>query len=147
MSRKRFFRKFGWCLLGVLLICRCGGKKPDDDVDLIKQVLTKFERGINLQSQVVIDSLLLDKEKNISSQLLDSLSWGGEHIGSYIISKSFIVFKDSAEVRLRLGMRLKSVPAAEGNETNEMEKQIKLFLHKKRGNWKIKYFSMETAKE
>ncbi len=141
MNHKRYFNGLGWWLL-VLLIFSCGDRKPDDDVVLIKQALTKFEIGMNLQNQVVIDSLVLNKKDNISSQLLDSLYQGGEFAGSKIISKSFIILKDSAEVRLGLKLRLKSEIAANGKGTGEIEKQIKLFLYKKRGNWKIRSFGM-----
>ena len=138
MNHNKYFRKFGWLLLA-FLISGCGEKKPVDDIVLIKQFLTKFERGINLQSQAVIDSLLLDKKKNISSELLDSISPGGKYTGFKIISKSFIMFKDSAEVRL--GLRSDSI--AVGQEVKEIEKRIRLFLCKKRGVWRVQGFSME----
>ena len=142
MNHNKYFRKLGWLLL-VFLICGCGEKKPVDDIVLIKQFLTSFERGINLRNQFVIDSLLVNKKTNLSSQILDSLSLEGKYRGIRIIRKSFIMFEDSAEVRLTLG----SDSIAVGQETKEMEKQIKLYLYKKRGNWKIRRFSMESDNE
>ena len=54
---------------------------------------------------------------------------------------------DSIRLRLRLGLRLGLRLSAElvrgEQETKEIEKPVKLFLHKKRGKWKINRFSME----
>ena len=83
------------------------------------------------------------QKKNLSSRLLDSLSQQGEYDSASILSKSFIIHQDSAEVRLKLGLRLKSEIIIEGEKAGEIEKQIKLFLYKKRGKWKITRFSLE----
>lgn len=123
------------------------GKKPDDDVELIKQVLTGLERGINQKNLAVLDSLLLDKKKNLSCRLLDSLSQEGEYVNSSILSKSFIIHQDSAEVRLILGLRLKSEIIIEKEEIGEIEKQVRLLLNKKRGKWKIRDFKMIPTEE
>lgn len=123
------------------------GKKPDDDVELIKQVLTGLERGINQKNLAVLDSLLLDKKKNLSYRLLDSLSQEGEYVNSSILSKSFIIHQDSAEVRLILGLRLKSEIIIEKEEIGEIEKQVRLLLNKKRGKWKIRDFKMIPTEE
>jgi hypothetical protein len=139
MNHNRSLFKFAWLLLA-FLICGCGEKKPVDDIVLIKQFLTRFERGISLRNQIAIDSLLVDKKTNLSTQILDSLSIEGMHKGIRIISKSFIILEDSAEVRLTLG----SDSIAVGQEIKETEKQIRLYLYKKRGNWKIRRFSMES---
>ena len=137
MNHYRYFSKFGW-LLFAFLICGCGEKRPVDDIVLIKQFLARFERGINLRSQIVVDSLLADKKTNLSSQILDSLSLVGMYKSIKIISKSFIILEDSAEVRLTLGAD--SIIAEQ--ETRGTEKQIKLYLCKKRKNWKIRRFSI-----
>ena len=118
------------------MVCGCVGKKPDDDVALIKQLLAKFERGINQRNEAVLDSITQDKKQPIPSQLLDSLSAMGKLENVQIASKTFVIFKDSAEVRLRLS-----------GETEQIEKPLKLFLHKKRGKWKIKSYSMSGDKE
>lgn len=123
------------------------GKKPDDDVELIKQVLTGLERGINQKNLAVLDSLLLDKKKNLSYRLLDSLSQEGEYVNSSILSKSFIIHQDSAEVRLILGLKLKSEIIIEKEEIGEIEKQVRLLLNKKRGKWKIRDFKMIPTEE
>ena len=130
-----------------LMICSCVGKKPDDDVALIKQLLAKFERGVNQRSKTVLDSITQDKKQNIASQLLDSLSLGKELEGARITKKSFVIVKDSAEVRLRLGLRLRSEGVSGEGKRGEIEKPIKLFLRKKRGKWRIKSFSMGADEE
>lgn len=135
MKRQRHLFKVAWCCFVALLVCGCVGKKPDDDVALIKQLLAKFERGINQRSEAVLDSITHDKKKRLSSQLLDSLSIMGKLENVQIVSKTFVIFKDSAEVGLRLGLR-------PSGELEQIEKPLKLFLQKKRGKWGIKSFSV-----
>jgi hypothetical protein len=130
-----------------LLLCGCGGKKPEDDVVLIKQVIAEFERGVDQKNKAVLDSLVLDKGKNLSTRLLDSLSREGAYDSSTIESKSFIIYQDNAEVRLKVGLRLKSVIIVQGEETTEIDKQIKLLMNKKKGKWKIRDFNMLPSEE
>ena len=140
MNTQRYFFKVVGCFFVALLICGCVGKRPDDDVALIKQLLAKFERGINQRSETVLDSIMQDKKENIASQLLDSLFLGEKLESARIASKSFVIVKDSAEVRLRL--RLSEEYATDAEEPEQIEKPLTLFLNKKRGRWKIKDFSM-----
>lgn len=140
MNTQRYFFKVVGCFFVVLLICGCVGKRPDDDVALIKQLLAKFERGINQRSETVLDSIMQDKKKNIASQLLDSLFLGEKLESARIASKSFVIVEDRAEVRLRLG--LSEEYATDAEEPEQIEKPLTLFLNKKRGRWKIKDFSM-----
>lgn len=127
-------------LLLMLLLCGCVGKKPDDDVALVKVVMIKFERGVDQANKAVLDSIVLDKKQNISSELLDSLSMGRNLVGGRIAKKSFVIVKDSAEVKLRLSLQYS--PQAE--EPEEIEKPVKLILFKKSGKWKIRSFSMTS---
>ncbi len=140
MNTQRYFFKVVGCFFVALLICGCVGKRPDDDVALIKQLLGKFERGINQRSETVLDSIMQDKKENIASQLLDSLFLGEKLESARIASKSFVIVKDRAEVRLRLG--LSEEYATDAEEPEQIEKPLTLFLNKKRGRWKIKDFSM-----
>ncbi len=130
-----------WLLVAGLLVCSCVGKRPDDDVAMIKQLLAKFERGVNQKSETVIDSVVLDKKQNISSQILDDLDLRREFEGARIASKSFVIVGDSAEVRLTLSLEYRT----DQKEPREVEKPIKLYLNKKRGKWRIKSFS--TARD
>jgi len=140
-DREKYFLRVAWVSFLALLICGCVGKKPDDDVALIKQLLAILERGINQRNEAVLDSTIQDKKKDLASQLLDSLSIEGKFESARITSKMFVVVQDSAEVRLRLGLSAELVRGEQ--ETKEIEKPVKLFLHKKRGKWKINRFSME----
>jgi hypothetical protein len=145
INRQTYFLRVVWASFIALLICGCVGKKPDDDVVLIKQLLAKFERGVNQGSQAVLDSITQDKKKNMASQLLDSLSIAGKLESARITSKMFVIVEDSAEVRL--GLRLSSKYTKGEEKAEEIEKQLKLFLHKKRGKWKIRSFNMEPENE
>lgn len=123
--------------MAVLLISACVGKRPDDDVALIKQVLAKFERGVNASNVTVLDSIVLDKKLDISSRLLDSLSFGRELEAGRIAKKSFVIVGDSAEVNLRLSLEYATVRG----EAKQIEKPLWLFLHKKKGKWRIRDFA------
>jgi hypothetical protein len=147
MKRVKYYFSFGLLVLFILLISGCGGNKPEDDVELIKQVIAEFERGIDQKNTAVLDSIVLDKKNNLPSRLLDSLSQEGEYDSSSIVSKGFIIYLDSAEVRLKVGLRLKSVILIQGEETVEIEKDVKLLMNKKKGKWKIRDFNMLPTEE
>lgn len=130
-----------WLLVAGLLVCSCVGKRPDDNVAMIKQLLAKFERGVNQKSETVLDSVVQDKKHEISSRFLDSLYQQEDLEGGRIASKSFVIVGDSAEVRLRLSLEYRT----DQEEPRQVEKPIKLYLNKKRGKWRIKSFS--TARD
>lgn len=127
----------------VLLVLRCVGKKPDDDVALIKQVLGEFERGVNQRSTTVLDSVTLDERRAISLGLLDSLSAGNELRGAKIAKKSFTIVGDSAEVRLVLSLKY----ATDAGQAEQVEKPLRLFLKKKGGKWRMGSFSTASFEE
>jgi hypothetical protein len=141
MNRETHLVSALWLLVAGLLVCSCVGKRPDDDVAMIKQLLAKFERGVNQKSETVLDSVVQDKKHEISSRLLDSLYQQGDLEGGRIASKSFVIVGDSAEVRLRLSLEYRT----DQEEPRQVEKPIKLYLNKKRGKWRIKSFS--TARD
>jgi hypothetical protein len=126
----------------ILLVCGCVGKPPENDVALIKEALGTFERGIGQSSQVVLDSVMLDRKLGLSARLLDSLSVQKKLLGGGIASKSFVIVGDSAQVELRLNLELAG--GAEAPET--AEKPLTLFLHKKKGKWRISRFSIPPEK-
>ena len=126
-----------FCLLGlILMICSCGGSITDDEVAAVKQLLATFERGVDQKSEAVLDSGVLDKKANISTQLLSELLREGEYQAARIASKSFVMVADSAEVRLILSLQYGS----DQEEPTQLEKPIRLYLGKKSGQWRIKGF-------
>ena len=142
MNKEKYHFGLGLLVILDLLICGCGGKKPEDDIKLIKQVIAEFEKGVDHKNTAVLDSLVLNKKENLSSRLLDSLSQEGDYDSSIIESKSFIIYQDSAEVRLKVGVRLKSAKIIRGEETSEIEREVRLLMNKKKGKWKISDFNM-----
>ena len=137
MNRETYLVSALSYLIVTLLICSCVGKRPDDDVGMIKQLLAKFERGVDQRSEAVIDSVVLDKKQNISSQILDDLDLRREFEGARIASKSFVIVGDSAEVRLTLSLEY----GTHQEEPRQTEKPLRLYLAKKRGIWRIVSFS------
>jgi len=138
MDRSRYFFEVAWYWAMLLLIGGCVGKRPEDDVALIKQLLAKFERGVNQRSEIVLDSIMIKRKLNLSSRLLEGLSSGRKLEGSRIAKKSFVIVKDSAEVTLRLSLRY----APGGEQPEQIEKPLKLWLRKKRGKWKVHDFEI-----
>ncbi len=137
-NERTYLIQLAGSLFLILLVCGCVGKKPDDDVALIKNTLGKFERGVNQASPTVLDSIVMDRRPGLSSQLLDSLSLGKTPAGGRIAEKSFVIVKDSAEVKLRLSLEY----SAGAGERETAEKPMMLFLRKKKGQWRISRFSM-----
>jgi hypothetical protein len=138
MNKRRYLFQAAWLFVGALLVCSCVGKKPDDDVVLIKQLLALFERGIEGANTTVLDSIALGERGEISSQLLDSLSEGSRIEGARIAKKSFVIVGDSAEVKLKLDLKY----ATSSEEAESAEIPLRLYLVKKRGKWKINGFAM-----
>ena len=141
MNRETHLVSALWLLVAGLLVCSCVGKRPDDDVAMIKQLLAKFERGVDQKSETVLDSVVQDKKGDLSSRFLDNLARQGEFEGARIASKSFVILGDSAEVRLTLSLEYRT----NEEEPQRIEEPLKLYLNKKRGKWKIKSFS--TARD
>jgi len=88
----------------------------------------------------VLDSVISKKQKDLASKLITDLSFWGEIKNVYIANKRFTIIKNSAKVELKLKMEaLKS-----GEELEEFEKSVNLFLDKKRGKWKIEKYEIIT---
>ena len=140
MNTKTFLVSIIGYLILSFLSSACVGKRPDDEVAMIKKVLATFERGVDQKSQTVLDSVMQDKRLNLSSPLLDNLYREREYEGARIASKSFVVVGDSAEVRLTLSLEY----GANQGEPRRIEKPLRLYLNKKRGKWRIEAFSAAT---
>lgn len=125
-------------LFSSLLLIECVGKPPEDNVALIKELLVKFERGLKEKNSTVLDSLIIKKQKNLSSELITDFSAWGEIKNVYIKDKKFTIILDSAKVALKLQIEaLKN-----GKELQEFEKFVSLFLKKKKGNWRIEKYEI-----
>jgi hypothetical protein len=116
------------------------GKPPENDVALIKELLVKFERGLKEKNITVLDSVINKKQKNLASKLITDLSIRGEIKNVYIANKRFTSIKDSAKVELKLKMEALKT----GEELEEFEKSLNLFLIKKRGKWGIEKYEIMT---
>ncbi len=143
MNMERYLLKVAGCFFVALVMCGCVGKKPEDDVALIKQLLVKLERGMSQKSETILDSVVQDKKSNLSSQLLDSLYQQESLEDARIASKSFVIVGDSAQVSLTLNLR--TTPDKE--EAGQVEKLLQLFLNKKKGKWKIQNFRVASKEK
>lgn len=115
-------------------------KPPEDDVALIKELLVKFERGLKEEDLQALGSVMDKRNEEIASQLISDFSGWGDLKNIYIASKKFTIVKDSAKVELTLSMH---TPEG-GDESEEPEKPVNLFLNKKKGKWRIKAYKIAT---
>lgn len=125
-------------IISSLLIIGCVGKPPENDVALIKELLAKFEKGLNEKDIEILSSVINKDEKDLASKLITDFSAWGELENIYIANRRFTIVGDSAKVELKLGMR-----AIEGeSESKDFEKPVNLFLSKKRGKWRIEAYKI-----
>jgi len=121
-----------------LLIVGCVGKPPENDVALIKELLAKFEKGLNEKDIKILSSVINKNEKDLASKLITDFSAWGELKKIYIANRRFTIVGDSAKVELKFGMR-----SAEGeSESEDLEKPVNLFLNRKRGKWRIEAYKI-----
>jgi hypothetical protein len=122
----------GWMLFTlVLFFFNCGLKRPADEIGPLKEVISRFERGVLDENRAVLDSVYSEKEINrdslISSLFLKLSPLKSKGSFSFLRRKfSVIEAKKTATAALFIG----------GAEQNE-EKVLEIFLKKKKGEWKI----------
>ncbi len=112
----------------------CGLKKPKEEIGPVKEVTSRFERGVVSQNKAVLDSVYsskgVNKDSLISSVLekfytlkssdgLEDLHFGRRRF-------SLIEDKDSAKVELILG-----------GENLKEEKILTVYLKKSGGKWRV----------
>jgi hypothetical protein len=123
-----------------LFIVGCVGKPPENDVALIKELLDKFEKGLQQKDMKMLNSVSSKKQKGLASRLITDFSAWGELRDIYIASKRFTIVSDSAKIELKL--RIKNPEGKK--ESEEFEKSVNLFLNKKRGKWRIETYEIMT---
>jgi hypothetical protein len=121
-------------LVLLLSVFSCGLKKPKEEIGPIKDVMSRFERGVVYQNKAVLDSVYSTKGINRDS-LINSIleefnalksSGGMEDLHFARRRFSIIEGKDSARVELILG-----------GENLKEEKILTVFLKKSRGKWRV----------
>ena len=133
---RSFFRVLKWGILFslILLFLNCGLKKPKEEIGPLKEVMSRFERGVIYEDRAVLDSVYskkgINKDSLISSVLeeFSTLKSSGEVKDLHFARRRFSVIesKDSARVELILG-----------GENLKEEKILKVFLKKRRGEWRV----------
>ena len=132
--------KWGIFFVMMFSFLSCGLKKPKDEIGPLKTVISRYERGVFTQNKAVLDSVYSRKEVKrdslISSiviqfsSLKTSKGMGDLHFARRRFS--VIENKDSANVELILG----------GEKLKE-ERVLRVYLKKKRGEWKVVGQSMD----
>jgi hypothetical protein len=115
-------------------VLSCGLKKPREEIGPVKEVMSRFERGVVYQNKAVLDSVYSSKGINRDSLISSALeqfytlksSGGIEDLHFARRRFSIIEDKDSARVELILG-----------GENLKEEKILTVFLKKSRGKWRV----------
>jgi len=132
--------KWGFVFTLILIFLNCGLKKPKEEIGPLKEVMSRYERGVIYQDKAVLDSVYSKKGLNsdslISSVLeqFSNLKSSGEIKDLHFARRRFSIIenKDSARVELILG-----------GENLKEEKILKVFLKKIRGKWRVTGQRME----
>ena len=132
--------KWGFVFTLMLVFLNCGLKKPKEEIGPLKEVMSRYERGVILEDKAVLDSVYSKKGLNsdslISSVLeqFSALKSSGEIKNLHFARRRFSIIenKDSARVEFILG-----------GENLKDEKILKVFLKKSRGKWRVTGQRME----
>lgn len=124
----------------LLSVLSCGLKKPKEEIGPIKEVASRFERGVVHQDKAVLDSVYstkgINRDSLISSALeeFNALKSSGEMEDLHFARRRFSIIegKDSAKVELILG-----------GENLKEEKVLTVFLKKSWGKWRVVGHSFE----
>ncbi|MDP3025269.1 MAG: hypothetical protein Q8O10_07010 [candidate division Zixibacteria bacterium] len=129
----------------IFVFAGCGQREKIDEIVPIKGLMGVFERGVLSQDRVVLDSVYSTKEVNrdslINSLLLEisnlkssGSTTGGEVRNLQFTRRRFSISegKDSARVELSLS-----------GENIKGEKNLEVFLKKRKGEWRVVAQRME----
>ena len=123
-------------LLIVVLTAGCGIKREmPDEVELIKNVIDKFQMAVNLRERSMLDSLYWKDEHSqeyLIPKLLQDLSDLGDPQNIRFTARRFEVFKDSAAVLCTLLAEDVKLP-----EKATVKKPFEINLWKKKKRWSI----------
>lgn len=132
--------KWGFVFTLMLVFLSCGLKKPKEEIGPLKEVMSRYERGVISGDKAVLDSVyskrVLNSDSLISSVLeqFSALKSSEEIKDLHFARRRFSVIenKDSARAELFFG----------GEDLKE-EKILKVFLKKSRGKWRVTGQSIE----
>ncbi|MDP2960214.1 MAG: hypothetical protein Q8N71_02210 [candidate division Zixibacteria bacterium] len=122
-----------WVILFTLMIffLSCGLKRPKDEIGPLKEVMSRFERGVISENRAVLDSVYskkgINRDSLISALFLELSPLKSKGSFSFVRRKfSVIEDKKMATVELFIG----------GKEQKE-EKILEILLKKRKGRWEI----------
>ncbi len=130
--------KWGFFLTLILFLINCGLKRPKDEIGPLKEVISRFERGVINENRIVLDSVYSKKDINrdslISSVLQEFSALKSKGFYSFKRRK-FSIIENKIIATVELFISREDQKSASGSVGEE--KILEVFLEKKRGEWKI----------
>jgi hypothetical protein len=115
----------------VIFFLNCGLKRPTDEIGPIKEVISRFERGVINENRAVLDSVYSKKDINrdsLISSLFQKLSPIKSKGSFSFLRRKFSVIEDKKTATAELFI---------GGVEQKEEKVLEIFLKKKKGEWRI----------
>jgi hypothetical protein len=118
----------------LFLAISCGLKKPKEEIGPVKEVTSRFERGVVYQNKAVLDSVYgskgINKDSLISSVLEQfyTLKSSGGLDDLHFARRRFSLIEDKDSVKVELIL---------GGENLKEEKILTVYLKKSRGKWRV----------
>ena len=130
--------KWGAFFTLMIFFLSCGLKRPKDEIGPLKEVMSRFERGVISENRAVLDSVYSKKDINrdslISALLLELSPLKSKGSFSFLRRK-FSIIENKKIARVEFFIDREGQKSASGSVGEE--KILEVFLKKKRGEWKI----------
>jgi len=115
----------------VIYFLNCGLKRPKDEIGPLKEVMSKFERGVISENRAVLDSVYSKKDINrdsLISSIFQELSPLKSKGSFSFLRRKFSVIEDK---------KIATVELFIGADEQKEEKIIEILLKKRKGRWEI----------
>lgn len=123
--------KWGAFFTLTLFFLNCGLKRPKDEIGPLKEVMSRFERGVITDNRAVLDSVYSKKDINrdsLISSIFQELSPLKSKGSFSFLRRKFSVIEDK---------KIATVELFIGADEQKEEKIIEILLKKRKGRWEI----------
>ena len=123
--------KWGAFFTLMIFFLNCGLKRPKDEIGPLKEVMSRFERGVITDNRAVLDSVYSKKDINrdsLISSIFQELSPLKSKGSFSFLRRKFSVIEDK---------KIATVELFIGADEQKEEKIIEILLKKRKGRWEI----------